>query len=326
MRKRIRKLLILSLMTSAIIGCDRELSSNSEDALLATETDILESESIKNTQVDKSEETDRNQEELGQDKDGETDFLEGQKSWIEPLQSTIEGRILLPEGFERKKGNSYGEYMRALPLLADGSFVYLYNGNEKSNQNNHVAVLDIDVGTKDLQQCADAALRIRCEFLFQSGDFEGINYHLTNGDEFPYSSYRDGYRLQVEGNQTSLVKTADRDESYEGFRKYLEVLYTYAGTISVQAESSLIQVEAMEIGDIFIIGGSPGHCVIVMDICENVQGEVKFLLGQSFMPAQEIHILKNPNSESPWYSVDEIEYPFETPEWTFKEACLRRMP
>lgn len=297
MRRKISQLLFVSIISITIIGCNVE----------GEESTIEENEQ----QVETAEELASN--------------LNRKDLWIDPTQDTIEGRVLVPEGFVRKEVNAYGTYMRELPLLADGSPVLLFDGKEKVNQNIHIAVLDLDVGLKDLQQCADAALRIRCEFLFQSGEFEKINYHLTNGDEFAYIDYRDGYRLQVDGNKTTLVKTAERDESYEGFRSYLEVLFTYAGTISVQAESILIKEEEMEIGDIFIIGGSPGHCIIVMDLCENEAGEVKFLLGQSYMPAQDIHILKNPNSESPWYSLNEIEYPFETPSWTFQEACLRRM-
>ncbi len=49
-----------------------------------------------------------------------------------------------------------------------------------------------------------------------------------------------------------------------------------------------------------------------------------FLLAQSYMPAQDIHILRNPDDEdlSPWYSVDFGEK-LHTPEWIFtkKELC-----
>ena len=43
------------------------------------------------------------------------------------------------------------------------------------------------------------------------------------------------------------------------------------------------------------------------------------------MPAQEIHILKNPNDRnmSPWYSATYGEH-LVTPEWTFARGELRR--
>lgn len=321
MKNRLNNLIMIGILSIFIVGCNvkTDILNDAEKVQPTGEISLLERESEGNSEIIKENvenEEDEAQEIIAQEK----------HSWINSEGGTIEERILLPDGFERLEVNSYGEYIRELPLLSDGSPVYLYDGSEKANQDVHVAVLDIDVGEKDLQQCADAALRIRCEFLYQEGEFEQINYQLTNGDEFPYSAYREGYRLQVDGNKTSMVKTADIDDSYECFRNYLNVLYTYAGTLSVQAESTEISKEAMEIGDIFIIGGSPGHCVMVMDICENEAGEVNFLLGQSYMPAQQIHILKNPNSKSPWYSVNKLDYPFKTPEWTFEEKCLRRMP
>ena len=239
---------------------------------------------------------------------------------------TIATRIYTPEGFERKEGNAYEEFIRNQALMPHGSPVLLYNGTEKGNQNAHVAVLSIDVGERDRQQCADAALRLRCEFLYATEQYDKINFHLTNGDEFPYAKYRKGYRLKVEGNSTSLVKTANADNSYAVFRKYCDILFAYAGTISVEKESQTIPKEDMRIGDIFVIGGSPGHCVIVMDMCEDADGSKMFLLGQSYMPAQQIHILKNPTSENPWYSLDALSYPFSTPEWTFESECLKRMP
>ena len=84
----------------------------------------------------------------------------------------------------------------------------------------------------------------------------------------------------------------------------------------------------MHIGDFLVEGGSPGHAVIVMDIAEDkTSGRKIFLLAQGFMPAQEMHILKNPMSGkiSPWYALEEMDT-IRTPEWDFKWKHLRRMP
>ena len=35
------------------------------------------------------------------------------------------------------------------------------------------------------------------------------------------------------------------------------------------------------------------HAVIIVDMCESKQGEKLLLIAQSYMPAQDIHILKN---------------------------------
>ena len=55
----------------------------------------------------------------------------------------------------------------------------------------------------------------------------------------------------------------------------------------------------MQIGDVFIKGGFPGHAVVVLDMAENDRtGQRVFLLAQSYMPAQDIHIMKNPTNAS----------------------------
>ena len=78
------------------------------------------------------------------------------------------------------------------------------------------------------------------------------------------------------------------------------------------------------VGDIFIQSGSPGHVVMVVDISENLEGKKAFLLAQGYMPAQEFHLLKNPlHEDDPWYYEEEVTYPFETPEYTFKKGSLR---
>ena len=88
----------------------------------------------------------------------------------------------------------------------------------------------------------------------------------------------------------------------------------------------LIHVEAdqLQIGDVFIKGGSPGHAVIVVDKCTNAKGEVKFMLAQSYMPAQETQILVNPASpESPWYDLNFGENMISA-EYTFTKDQLKR--
>ncbi len=81
----------------------------------------------------------------------------------------------------------------------------------------------------------------------------------------------------------------------------------------------------MQIGDVFIYGGTPGHAVIIVDMCENAKGEKFFMIAQSYMPAQEIHILKNKNDPklSPWYPVN-FGDALETPEWDFRKEELKR--
>ena len=47
------------------------------------------------------------------------------------------------------------------------------------------------------------------------------------------------------------------------------------------------------------------------------------MLSQSYMPAQETHILINPENGGVWYTLDEYK-DIETPEWTFTVNQLKR--
>ncbi len=76
---------------------------------------------------------------------------------------------------------------------------------------------------------------------------------------------------------------------------------------------------------IVLKGGSPGHVVMIVDMCENEQGEKAFLFAQGYMPAQEFHVLKNPaHEENPWYYEGELTGSIRTPEYGFGEGCLKR--
>jgi len=81
----------------------------------------------------------------------------------------------------------------------------------------------------------------------------------------------------------------------------------------------------MKIGDIFVKAGSPGHAMIVADIAINSKGEKIFMLAQGLMPAQDIHIVKNPmdGKMSPWYKVT-TDPKIVTPQWVFYRNQLKR--
>ncbi len=244
------------------------------------------------------------------------------------LGNTIQTRFAPPPGFERipVENNSFGAYLRTLPLKEPNAPVYLYNGSLKGNQNVHAAVVDIDVGSKDLQQCADAIMRLRAEYLLASNKIDDIHFNLTNGFRMDYSRWRKGDRLKVSGNKTWWERKASPNDSYQTFRSYMDVIFMYAGTLSLSKELQKVPVEEMRIGDVFIQGGSPGHAVIVADMAVNPEsGEKCFLLLQSYMPAQEIHVLKNPTEEqlSPWYRSGNRNS-LSTPEWRFEWEDLKR--
>ena len=248
-------------------------------------------------------------------------------SWLNPSGMTVETRFPPPEGYVRKPdADPYVDYMRKLPLLPDGSPVLNYTGALKADQNIHVAVLDIDVPNK-LQECSDSAQRLRTEYLYQTKQFDKIDYHFSNGMSLPWKKWAEGYRVKKEDNKTWLVKSRGKDESYENFRKYLDMLFTYAGVNSVMKESQKITVADLRPGDSI---AATGHLIIVLDVVENEAGQKKFLLAQSYIPAQQIEVLKNPYEDNPWYDAAYLnQCPFVTPQWVYQcpdGVGIYRMP
>jgi len=247
------------------------------------------------------------------------------ESLINISGETLAERIRCPKGFKRQSNISeYAKFLVSIELKENGSPVLLYNGEKKSSSA-HVAVLDYDVGKKDLQQCADAVMRIRAEYLYAEAQYENIHFNFTNGFKAEYSRWRAGERISVKGNHAKWVNSASPSTAYSTFRKYLDMVYMYAGTLSLELELKSVNFLDMKIGDVLIQGGSPGHAVLIMDMCENEFGEKLYLLSQSYMPAQDIHILKNLNdaSISPWYKLDET-IEILTPDWVFQPENLRR--
>jgi hypothetical protein len=257
----------------------------------------------------------------------------GNQERINPEGKTIETRFIAPHGFERIQvsTDSFAGYLRALPLKPQGTEVKLYNGGVKPNVGIYDAVVDMDIDPENLQQCADAVMRLRGEYLWGQKRYNDIHFNFTNGFRVDYSKWVQGYRVAIQGNKTSWTHSASPSppNSYKDFRQYMKLIFSYAGTLSLSKEISAVGYKDLQIGDIFIQGGSPGHAVIVVDVAAHKQsGEKVYLLAQSYMPAQEIQILKNPRNQalSPWYIVDEKVEFIETPEWTFNKTDLKRFP
>ena len=257
-------------------------------------------------------------------------FAEPNYAWPHSSQGqeTLQDRFPPPAGFVRKPvpQASFAHWLRGLPMKKEGAKVKLHTGDLKWRQDVHVGIVDIDIGKRDLQQCADAIMRLRAEWLWSANRKADIAFDYTGGGRVPFSRWARGERPSQSGK--SWRRSGKHDASYASFRKYMVQIFAYAGTYSLSKELKQVQRSEMRIGDVFIKGGFPGHAVLVADMVENdTTGEKQFLLLQSFMPAQDIHVLKNPQSwgRTPWYDA-KFSWPLETPEWTFAEGSLKRWP
>jgi len=240
---------------------------------------------------------------------------------------TIKSRVNTPEGYKRVNylTKSFEEYLRNYKLRPFGSKIINYDNTEYYWQNGHIGVLDIPVPKNGLQQCADALIRIRSEYLWDNNRKDEIGFNFTSGHYCSWKKYAEGYRPKINGNKVTFYKMANSDNSKVNFYRYLNLIYTYSGTLSLYNELKSVKAKDLKIGDMLIKGGSPGHIVIIADEVVNDKGEKLFLLFQGNTPAQSVHLVKNleNSSISPWYQlIDDAVTPVSN--YTFDSAKFVR--
>ncbi len=218
---------------------------------------------------------------------------------------TIGSRVNLPIGYHRVavKQGSFQAYLRDYKLKPFGSKIINYDTSEYFWQDGHIGILEVAVPKNGLQQCADALIRIRSEYLWKQNRKAEIGFNFTSGHYCSWQHYAEGYRPKIEGNQVSFHKVAQANHSEANFYKYLNLIYMYSGTLSLYNELQPIADSDLKIGDMLIKGGSPGHIVMIGDKAVNSKGDAIYLLFQGNTPAQSVHLVKNleDQSISPWY-------------------------
>jgi hypothetical protein len=224
---------------------------------------------------------------------------------------TLIGRFEPPPKAQRVavEPGSFAAWLRELPLRPAGTQVLLHSGNAKHRQDVHAAVIDIDTGKRDLQQCADAVMRLRAEYLW-SKNRPGQACFLSAA----------GKTLRFGG------------KGYPAYRKWLDTVYNWANTGSLRQQMQPVR-DALQVqpGDVYVMGaggGLPyGHAVLVLDVAQEpgARGQRWVQLSQSYMPAQDIHVLQNGAEPKvgPWFRV-QADGSLGTPEWIFKAGSLHR--
>lgn len=241
---------------------------------------------------------------------------------------TIQSRVKVPKGYKRvtyPKG-SFEDYLRNYKLKPFGSQIINYDDSEYYWQNGHVGILDIPVPKNGLQQCADALIRVRSEYLWNTNRKSEIGFNFTSGHYCSWKNYAEGYRPKINGSKVTFSKTASANHTKENFYKYLNLIYMYSGTLSLSQELEAVNsTKDLKIGDMLIKGGSPGHIVMLGDEVINDKGEKLFLLFQGNTPAQSVHLVKNLEDDaiSPWYNL-EIDAVIPVSNYTFYDSKFAR--
>ncbi|MEE8404735.1 MAG: DUF4846 domain-containing protein [candidate division Zixibacteria bacterium] len=243
--------------------------------------------------------------------------------------SALINYIPLPAGYKRTavEANSYADWLRHLPVKDGQKVSYTYDGRPAMREDVVYAILDIDIGSSDLQQCADAIIRLHAEYLYTLGKYRDIKYKFTSGDTSRFDNWIKGYRPLVDGSKVSWAKSEIVDSSYKSFRNYLYNVFMYAGTYSLEKEMGRVRsYDSIQIGDALILPGFPGHAVMVADIVFNEEsGERSYLFIQGYTPAQDIHVIKNPLQQDslPWFELKPNNN-LRIMHWIFDENNIRR--
>ena len=232
------------------------------------------------------------------------------------LSATIASRFPPPPGFVRLSADpgSYAEWLRLLPLLPENSPVKDYRSRiwKGGKDTTVAAVVDWDIAGRKLEQCMDIIIRLRAEFLFETGQPDNILFLMPDRSELKWSDWRQGLRPQQQGWGFPLRKTAAPDDSRKSLENYLNCLFNYSDTQTYYFGLDSVQRRDVQIGDFIVKRGKKGHAVVIVDMARSAEGELRALIAQGDTPACQLYIL-NYRQGDPWiplnFSIDVIPLP-----------------
>jgi hypothetical protein len=219
-------------------------------------------------------------------------------SWLDgKAVRTIADSVAVPAGFRRVAvaPGSFAEWLRDLPLKPAGSEVALHDGRPVADHGTVAAVVDVDVGRSDLQQCADAVMRLRAEYLFSRRLTGLIGFELYPGGRYRFDAYAEGLTPTLAGDRIAWQSGPPQDLTHASLRRWLDIVYAFASTRTLAHELQPVgPMGDAAIGDVFIHPGAPGHAVIIIDLAvDPADDRTLALLAQSSTPARDVHVLRN---------------------------------
>jgi hypothetical protein len=239
----------------------------------------------------------------------------------------LEDRFPAPQGTRRipLAAGGFSAWLRRLPLHRDRRTVRAHDGRPLVRP--AVAVSTLEVGPRDLQQCADSAIRLHAEFLWSIGRAHEAAYHFTSGDRSRYADWLKGERFRVRGATVQRRRVRPARSGRAVWRAWLSHTFMYAGSASLRHDTDAVAPRApLAPGDVFVAPGFPGHVVMILDIVESAGGARLALVGQGFMPAEDFHVVGAPWArDGVWFQLPEAGGTLVTPSWRpFRRAEARR--
>jgi hypothetical protein len=254
-------------------------------------------------------------------------WLDDPAASVAPAADALEQRFEAPAGFTRVElaPGTFGAWLRRLPLARAGTSVLSFRGDVilPADHENLAAVVALDVGARDLQQCADSIIRLHGEWLYAQGRRDA-SYRAASGAAMPFTRWAHGERMVPAGLSFGWTQSARPDDSHASYRRWLDAVFTYANTGSLARDAEPVASTELRPGDFVVQPGAPGHAVLVLDLARAPDGRRALLLGQGFMPAQSFQVLR-PSPARAWFVVESAALALDTPFWPpFPWKTLRR--
>ena len=211
-----------------------------------------------------------------------------------------------PRGFKRieQKKGTFARFVQTLPLKP-GREIMTWTGKPLAKRCFDVlAVVDMPLLFKqDLEQCADFAMRLWAEWHRRTGKLDRL----------------------------ALVDYPGRPRPFKGAAKeypaFLRSVFSGANSHSLKQGLKRIEPRDARPGDLIVQNetGGIGHVSVILDICENAEGKRLYLIGFSFMPAQELHIerARKPQGRRGWFTLAGF-YDYLARHLPFGKPVLRR--
>lgn len=201
-------------------------------------------------------------------------------------QAEVIKDLPVPSGYERVgyADSSYSGWIQKLPIK-DDNVILGYDGEPMgSSFYNVLTVVDLPIlFSQDLEQCADWCFRFRAEYFKQTGRLEQLYL-------FDYNGLRRYYR-----------------KSGKNINSFLSWAMSNANSYSLKKGCLAIDSAELRPGDMLVQNqrGGVGHVSVVMDVCRDGKGERLYLMGFSFMPAQQFHLEKagTDQGQGGWFSL-----------------------
>lgn len=178
-----------------------------------------------------------------------------------------------PHGFERveARDKSFTAYLRSLGISTTKP-ILLWNG-EKLDRDYYQSLALVDLPLlfdEDLEQCADWTMRFWAEYLKSINKLDALALYGFYGKPKPFK------------------------QSGKSFREYLRWHMQYSNSYSIkQGAKKINSLFDLESGDMFVQNRNDegiGHVSMVLDEAQDGFGNKIYLIGYSFMPAQQFHI------------------------------------